>query len=139
MQASSRGTCLERVSGAGPREQEDAPWDVLHGKIVNVGDAEVAWRHMQAAAGLEAPGTAVRRALQEPVQRDGAIVQAGRAQVAQVAVRCTGGADSGSVPSGRALSWRLRAAAQLKASRCYSHAIHQAFHKVWMLTHAGLL
>ena len=115
MQASSRETRLKRVSRAGPSEQEDAARDVLHGKIINVGDAEVARRHMQAAAGLEAPGAAVRRALQELVQRHGSIMQAGRAQVARVILRCTEGANSGGAPSGRALSWRPRATVQLKA------------------------
>ena len=115
MQASSREARLEGVSGAGPRKQEDAARDVLHGEVVKVGDAEVARRHMQTAAGLEAPGAAVGRALYKLIQRNGSIMQAGCAQATQVAVRCTGGADSGSALSGRALLWRPYAVAQLRA------------------------
>ena len=80
-----------------------------------MGDAEVAWRHMHAAAGLEAPGADFGRALQELVQRDGSIVQANHAQVAQGTRCCTRWANSRSALGGRGLSWHPHAVPQPRA------------------------
>ena len=67
-------------------------------------------------------------------------MQAGCAQAAQVATRCMGGADSGAALGGRALSWRPRAVAQLKAPGATAWVPnHQAFYKARVLHHAGPL
>ena len=90
MQAASIKAHLKRISGRGPRKQEYAARDVLHGEVLKRGNAaELAWRHMHAAAGLEAPGAIIRGAFQELVQRDGPIMQASHAQVAQGTFSCT--------------------------------------------------